>query len=162
MLQFQGFKPEAMQRIAGTLGYQGDMQNFQQFLAANPDKQAFMDSYTQQAQNMVKGGAVRKNYAEGGMTIGQESVDRLYQPVLPQGGAVDAVGTDITSSQMISGQSGQVAGTVAADAAQASVTTADQPTVSAAATVDPREVTEEMLKLRQHKSLEHKDMTATC
>ena len=140
MLQFQGFKPEALQRIAGTLGYQGDMQNFQQFLAANPDKQAFMDAYTQQAQNMVKGGAVRKNYNEGGMTIGQESVDRLYQPVLPQGGAVEAVGTQITQEQMLSPDTGQVSGTVAAAPAVASVTTADMPEQLEAATVDPRTV----------------------
>ena len=140
MLQFQGFKPEAMQRIAGTLGYQGDMQNFQQFLAANPDKQAFMDSYTQQAMNMVKGGAVRKNYNEGGMTIGQESVDRLYQPVLPQGGAVEAVGTQITQEQMLSPDTGQVSGTVAAAPAVASVTTADMPEQLQAATIDPRTV----------------------
>jgi len=142
MIQFQGFKPEAMQRIAGTLGYQGDMQNFQQFLAANPDKQAYMDSYTQQAMNMVKGGAVkkRKNYQEGGVTIGQESVDRLYQPVLPQGGAVEAVGTQITQEQMLSPDTGQVSGTVAAAPAVASVTTADTPEQLQAATIDPRTV----------------------
>jgi len=142
MIQFQGFKPEAMQRIAGTLGYQGDMQNFQQFLAANPDKQAYMDSYTQQAMNMVKGGAVkkRKNYQEGGVTIGQESVDRLYQPVLPQGGAVEAVGTQITEEQMLSTDTGQVSGTVAAAPAVASVTTADTPEQLQAATIDPRTV----------------------
>ena len=140
MIQFQGFKPEALQRIAGTLGYQGDMQNFQQFLAANPDKQAYMDSYTQQAMNMVKGGAVRKNYNEGGMTIGQESVDRLYKPVLPTGGAVEAVGTEITQEQMLSPDTGQVSGTVAAAPAVASVTTADMPEAIQAATVDPRTV----------------------
>ena len=27
-MQFQGFKPQAMERIAGTLGYQGDMGKF--------------------------------------------------------------------------------------------------------------------------------------
>ena len=35
---FGGFKPEAMQRIAGSLGYQGDMAGFDGYLNANPDK----------------------------------------------------------------------------------------------------------------------------
>ena len=30
-MQFQGFKPQAMERIAGTLGYQGDMGKFKDF-----------------------------------------------------------------------------------------------------------------------------------
>ena len=68
MIQFQGFKPEALQRIAGTLGYQGDMQNFQQYLTANPDKKAYMDSYTQQAMQMAYGGVARKKYNVGGLT----------------------------------------------------------------------------------------------
>ena len=37
-MQFKGFKPEAMQRIAGTLGYQGDMNGFNTYLNQNPDK----------------------------------------------------------------------------------------------------------------------------
>ena len=32
MIQFQGFKPEAQKRIAGTLGYNGDMSKFDSFL----------------------------------------------------------------------------------------------------------------------------------
>ena len=36
MMQFKGFKPEAMNRIAGSLGYMGDMNNFDQYLQSNP------------------------------------------------------------------------------------------------------------------------------
>ena len=36
MIQFKGFKPAAMQRIAGTLGYQGNMEGFSEYLNQNP------------------------------------------------------------------------------------------------------------------------------
>ena len=35
-MQFKGFKPEALQKIAGSMGYQGDMGNFNQYLQGNP------------------------------------------------------------------------------------------------------------------------------
>ena len=35
---FGGFKPQAMQRIAGSLGYTGDMVGFDSYLNSNPDK----------------------------------------------------------------------------------------------------------------------------
>ena len=65
MQQFKGFKPEAMQRIAGTLGYQGDMRKFNDYLNQNPDKMQQMGMYQQKALQMVNGGMVRK-FANGG------------------------------------------------------------------------------------------------
>ena len=65
---FGGFKPDAMQRIAGTLGYTGDMSGFQQYLEQNPEKRTQMDQFKQAAMTMAKGGAVRK-YQEGGMGV---------------------------------------------------------------------------------------------
>ena len=65
-MQFQGFKPEAQKRIASTLGYTGDMSNFNGYLEQNPDAKQKMDMYNQQAVKMMQGGMVRKNYAEGG------------------------------------------------------------------------------------------------
>ena len=32
MLQFQGFKPDALNRMAKTMGYSGDMKEFNKFL----------------------------------------------------------------------------------------------------------------------------------
>ena len=58
MIQFKGFKPEAMQRIAGTMGYQGDMSGFNTFLQQNPDKMQMMNMYQNKAIQMVKGGTV--------------------------------------------------------------------------------------------------------
>ena len=65
-MQFQGFKPEAMQRIAGTLGYDGDMSQFDGYLEGNPEAKKKMGMYNQQAVNMMNGGMVRSNYAVGG------------------------------------------------------------------------------------------------
>ena len=65
-MQFQGFKPEAQKRIAGKLGYTGDMANFDGYLQQNPNAKQQMDMYNQQAVKMMQGGMVRKNFAEGG------------------------------------------------------------------------------------------------
>jgi len=65
-MQFQGFKPEAMQRIAGTLGYNGDMSKFNGYLEANPEAKQKMDMYSQQAVNMMNGGMATKDLANGG------------------------------------------------------------------------------------------------
>ena len=62
---FGGFKPDAMQRIAGTLGYTGDMSGFQQYLEQNPEKRTQMDQFKQAAMMMAKGGAVQ-NFQMGG------------------------------------------------------------------------------------------------
>ena len=68
-MQFKGFKPEAMQRIAGTLGYQGDMNGFNTYLNQNPDKMSKMNMYQNKAMEMAKGGMVKKpSYAVGGVT----------------------------------------------------------------------------------------------
>ena len=60
MIQFQGFKPESMPKIANSLGYKGDMQGFQQYLDQNKDKQDMMNQYMQKAQQMANGGMPNK------------------------------------------------------------------------------------------------------
>ena len=60
MIQFKGFKPNAMQKIAGQLGYQGDMNGFNDYLSSNPDKQEAMNMYTNKAVQMAQGGMVKK------------------------------------------------------------------------------------------------------
>ena len=66
MLQFQGFKPDALNRMAKTMGYSGDMGEFNKFLNENPEKQEMMDVYSEKAKEMMMGGYV-KGYAEGGV-----------------------------------------------------------------------------------------------
>jgi hypothetical protein len=57
-----------MEKIARSMGYQGNMQGFQDYLANNPAQQQQMDMYTNKAMQMAKGGMARKNYAFGGFS----------------------------------------------------------------------------------------------
>ena len=85
-MQFKGFKPEAMQRIAGTLGYQGDMNGFNTYLNQNPDKMSKMNMYQNKAMEMAKGGMVKKpNYAVGGVTT--SATGSVANPTTPPRGA---------------------------------------------------------------------------
>ena len=72
MMQFKGFKPEAMKKIQGTLGFQGYAEDFDKYLEDNPDKKATMDSYNKKAIEMRNGGIVM-GYANGG-TLGSNLV----------------------------------------------------------------------------------------
>lgn len=67
MMQFKGFKPKAMQSIAGKLGYRGNMSGFNDYLAQNPDKKTTMDMYQNKAVQMMNGGMAKRNYAVGGV-----------------------------------------------------------------------------------------------
>ena len=42
---FKGFKPQAMQKIASSMGYQGPIQDFDAYLEQNPDKKREMVVY---------------------------------------------------------------------------------------------------------------------
>jgi len=106
MMQFQGFKPEAQKRIAGKLGYTGDMSNFDGYLEQNPEAKQQMDTYNQQAVKMMQGGMVRKNYQEGGTVpqIKQDTIDRMATGAVPAGAEVKGVGvaTDALKDTFIS------------------------------------------------------------
>jgi len=111
-MQFQGFKPEAMQRIAGTLGYDGDMSQFDGYLESNPEAKQKMGMYNQQAVSMMNGGMVRINYEEGGTVpqIKKDTIDRMKNPSLPTGGKTTATGTVVQGDQLISSGTGTVSG----------------------------------------------------
>ena len=59
MAMFKGFKPQGMQKIANKMGYQGAMENFDNYLEQNPDKQREMIVYQDAAKQMAKGGVVK-------------------------------------------------------------------------------------------------------
>ena len=105
-MQFQGFKPEAQKRIAGKLGYTGDMSNFDGYLEQNPEAKQQMDTYNQQAVKMMQGGMVRKNYQEGGTVpqIKKDTIDRMATGAVPAGAEVKGVGigTDALKDTFIS------------------------------------------------------------
>ena len=64
---FKGFKPQGMQKIASRMGYAGRMEDFDSYLQQNPDKQREMIVFQEKAQEMAKGGMVKK-MAVGGST----------------------------------------------------------------------------------------------
>ena len=157
-----GFKPNAMQRVAGSLGYTGDITGFNNYLAANPAAKQKYDSYMQAAQQMANGGYVRK-YQEGGdvqkdprvlsqqyipqqnfpagATLPQVQATIAKTPGLPTGATVVPVGTAVEAGQLVSPTSGQVSGQFALPTAQAATTAAAMPQAAPAAKVSTIEST---------------------
>jgi len=115
-MQFQGFKPQALERIAGTMGFSGDMEKFGGYLEENPEAKQRMDVYNKKAIDMMNGGMVRRNYAHGGPVeehsnvpqIKKDTIDRMNAPALPTAGAVTATGTVATDEQFITPGVGQL------------------------------------------------------
>jgi hypothetical protein len=75
--QFGGFQPSGKAKIAQAMGFQGPMEQFDQFLQDNPDKQSEMMKYEDIAKKMVSGGYVRK-MQDGGMTLAPQVI--VYGP----------------------------------------------------------------------------------
>ena len=89
MAMFKAFKPSGMEKIARAMGYQGNMQGFQDYLAQDPMRQQQMQGYQQKAMQMAKGGMVRKMQTGGDVqksspyTFGpsmEASVPPMYGP----------------------------------------------------------------------------------
>jgi hypothetical protein len=142
--QFKGFRPEAMQRIASSLGYQGEMAGFDGFLKDNPDKMDQMSTYQDKAVQMARGGMV-KQYAVGGVvddpvvttplpgeyageSISELQANRAINPSLIAGATVQPVGTNVTTEQLVDPRSGQVTGDISTPITTATTATADEPT----------------------------------
>ena len=85
MAMFKAFKPEAMNKIAGAMGYTGNMDSFQQYIEQDPARKARMDGFVKAAQTMAKGGMVKKMQT-GGVVRAQ-----------PPGGEVPPGGSPFTA-----------------------------------------------------------------
>ena len=165
---FGGFKPESMQRIANSLGYNEDMGGFDQFLNDNPDKKEKMDNYTMRAKQMAEGGMVQKFNTGGqpesttislqqydprvlnqqfipqqpsftGQDITQVQATLAKTPGLPTGATVVPVGTQLEAGQIVSPYSGQVAGSLALPTGLASTEQAFLPTQTPTTMMSPIE-----------------------
>ena len=165
MMQFKGFKPDALQRIAGNLGYQGDMNGFDDYLSQNPDKMNTMNMYQQKAMQMASGGYVKK-YAEGGVlvqppvpdelvdeeedttvtipSITELQANRAIAPTLLPGATVQPVGTVATPEQFVAPTSGQVAGDIITPTTTATTAAAAAPTPTDAALMEPEKVSDKV------------------
>ena len=109
---FKAFKPSGMEKIARSMGYQGNMQGFQDYMAQDPMRQQRMQGYQQKAMQMARGGIVKMQ--EGGTTepapeviplpspsIGDITVDKMSTGALPAGGVTKAETTPISGDQML-------------------------------------------------------------
>ncbi len=102
---FKAFKPEAMNKIANAMGYQGDMGQFQQYIEQDPARQQQMNMYTNAAQKMAQGGMVKK-FATGGTTTAQTNTNfaaptNNIQPQFKAVKTTAAIGEDGSSFQPI-------------------------------------------------------------
>ena len=149
---FKAFKPSGMEKIARAMGYQGNMQGFQDYLAQDPMRQQQMQGYTRQAMQMARGGAVKRasvvKMQEGGTTppapveetppveettppspsIGDITVDRMSTGALPEGGVTTAATTPVAGEQMLQTDTGMVDPRASISTAVAGVTQADTVT----------------------------------
>ena len=125
MAVFRAFKPEAMNKIAQSMGYSGDMREFESFIEQDPARKARMNQFTNAAMQMAKGGVVKMQTGgtvtpptnttkpSDSQTIGQASVQRLYQPGVPVGGQTVAAATPASSDQMLQQGTGTLTGGIA-------------------------------------------------
>ena len=158
MAMFKAFKPSGMEKIARSMGYQGGMQGFQDYLSTNPAQQQQMDMYTNKAMQMAKGGMVKK-FANGGTTtpdnvattgvvgstgtpiatvptkedgtpggITDFTVQQMYSPGVAVGGETVASGIQYDQSQDIAAGTGELTGTVGVPTAMALTAQAEKPT----------------------------------
>ena len=145
MAVFKAFKPEAMNKIAKSMGYTGNMAEFQNFIEQDPARQARMEQFKNAAVQMAKGGVVKMQ--TGGTTppaaqttapptINEASMQRMYQPGLPVGGVVQAAPTVSETGQYVQPQVGTVTGAVAVPTATAGIAQAAPTQESAAATME--------------------------
>ena len=125
MMQFKAFKPEALNKIAGAMGYQGDMSEFEQFVEGDPQRKAQMQRYTNAAMQMARGGAVRKLNLGGNLV--KFSEERVINPGVPPGGTTVAAMTPQTAGQDIAAGTGQIGGALAVAPTTAGTATVSQP-----------------------------------
>ena len=162
MAVFRAFKPEAMNKIAKSMGYTGNMAQFQDFIEQDPARQARMQQFTNAAVQMAKGGVVKMR--EGGIlpevtantpgavtsifenrtpapqkqpeTVQEATVQRMFQPGLPQGGVTQAVMTPTGSIQEVQQGTGELTGAIAVPTSMAGVMQASATQEKAASTME--------------------------
>ena len=146
MAVFKAFKPEAMNKIAKSMGYTGNMGEFQNYIEQDPARQARMKQFTNAAIQMAKGGVVKMQtggsvtppaaQTEAPATIGEATMQRIFQPGLPEGGVTQAALTPTEAGQYIDPRVGTVTGQVAVPTAMASTTQATPQQEKAANVVE--------------------------
>ena len=135
MAMFKAFKPSGMEKIARSMGYQGSMDGFQNYLSQDPMRQQQMSNFQNKAMQMAKGGFIGNVPTGGGAGIGQETVNRMYDPTLPDAGVTKPEMITTDPSQEIQPGVGTVTGQVGVGTQLASTSTATAPSQTAATTI---------------------------
>ena len=81
MAMFKAFKPSGMEKIARAMGYQGNMQGFQDYLAQDPMRQQQMQTYQNKAMQMAKGGVVQKFQVGGTPKSLQQQLEQVNMQI---------------------------------------------------------------------------------
>jgi len=129
MAMFKAFKPSGMEKIARSMGYQGSMDGFQNYLSQDPMRQQQMSNFQNKAMQMAAGGMVKMNT---GGNITDFSVSQTKDPAVPEGGVTKTVMTPSDESQEIDPGTGSLTGTVGVNTSLASTTQANMPTQTSA------------------------------
>ena len=133
MAMFKAFKPSGMEKIARSMGYQGSMDGFQNYLAQDPMRQQQMSNFQNKAMQMAKGGVVKMQ--TGGTTQSQSqtsgvtdfSVQQMYDPKLTADQITKAEFIPYDQSQDVAAGTGTVTGQVQTPTAMAQTSQAQQP-----------------------------------
>ena len=156
MAMFKAFKPSGMEKIARSMGYQGGMDGFQNYLAQDPMRQQQMSNFQNKAMQMAAGGMIKK-YQTGGIAttgvvgstgtpiatlptkadgstgnITDFTVQQAYSPGVPVGGETIAQGIGYDQSQDIAAGTGTLTGQVNTPTALAVTSQAGQPVTTGA------------------------------
>jgi len=89
MAKFKAFKPQALERIAKTMGYTGDMSGFQQYLDSNVSLKERMKQLEDSAMEMSKNGTIKQTQKQSKDTVGAfvPPPTQTFDPVqMQQGG----------------------------------------------------------------------------
>jgi hypothetical protein len=84
---FTGFKPTGLQKIANRLGYEGSLDNFENYLDQNPEKKRQMTVYEESARQMARGGVVKMQ--TGGIPNQPPQFNPLNQSYVPTLGVAE-------------------------------------------------------------------------
>ena len=126
MAMFKGFKPQGIQKIASRMGYQGGMENFDNYLEQNPNKKREMIVYEEAAKRMARGGVVKlQEGGEATPSLPDKMVEQALNPALPPGGKVTTANIPQADSQIIDEGTGQVGEIEGASVQTAGTATAD-------------------------------------
>ena len=163
MAVFKAFKPEAMNKIAKSMGYTGNMGEFQNYIEQDPARQARMEQFKNAAVQMAKGGVVKMQQGggvqrvaepmmgpirtpeantpaaqtqEAAKNVQEAAVQRMFQPGVPTGGVTQAAATSSEAGQYVDPRAGMVTGAVQVPTAMATVSTAAPAQESAAAQME--------------------------